>query len=235
MKANRSFELDDVHCLNPFDLGTTVQVLYTISNWVFIEIPETGQTGFIPIFCLHSSESTRTASESPVRNNISLLNVSIYDKVHQSRPSIIHQPPANVSTPSQQPGRFISSIGPCYLQNQSIISTKTQTFTRPSRKDDSILSQQISNMSLDTDDQETYGTLNRTDPPTSVMFRANNRLRVMENYQRQFVGDISVLESEVVALVQTPETNDDWRLVRRGDGKQGFIPRQILTFDQNVN
>ena len=213
-------------------------MLYTISNWVFIEIPETGQTGFIPIFCLHSSESIRTASESPVRNNISLLNVSIYDKVHQSRPSIIHQPSANVSTLSEQPGCFISSIGPCYLQNQSIISTKTQTFTRPSRRDDSILSQQISNISLDTDDQETYGTLNRTprtDPPTSVISRASNRLRVMENYQRQFVGDISVLESEVVTLVQTPEANDDWRLVRRGDGKQGFIPKQILTFDENIN
>lgn len=121
------------------------------------------------------------------------------------------------------------------MQNQSIISAKTQTFTRPSRRDDSILSQQISNISLDTDDQETYGTLNRIDPPTPVMCRVNNRLRVMENYQRQFVGDISVLESEVVTLVETPEVNDDWRLVRRGDGKQGFIPKQILTFDQNVH
>lgn len=208
---------------------------------MFIEIIETGQTGFIPISCLHESESTtRTASESPVRNNISLFNVSIYDKPRESRRSIIHHSSENLSTSTQEPGRFISSIGPCYLHNDSIIAAKSQTFTRPSRKDDSILSQQISNISLDTADQDAYETLNftpRQDQPSSssVVYRANNRLRVMENYQRQFVGDISVLESEVVTLVKTPESNDDWRLVRRGDGKQGFIPKHILTFDQKMN
>ena len=58
-------------------------------------------------------------------------------------------------------------------------------------------------------------------------------LRVIENYQRQFVGDISVLESEVVTLVNTPNLNDDWRLVKRGDGKQGYIPKHIVKLDQN--
>ena len=229
--------------MNQFDLGTRVQVLYTIYNWVFIEIIETGQTGFIPVYCLHKSESTRTASESPVRNNISLFNVSIYEKARQSRPSIIHRRHSseNLSNALEQeePGRFLTSIGPCYLQNESILTTKSQTFTRPSRKDDSILSQQISNISLDTADQDAYETLNFTprhqDQPTSVESRANHRLRVTENYQRQFVGDISVLESEVVTLVKTPESTDDWRLVRRGDGKQGFIPKHIVTFDRKMN
>lgn len=200
-------------------LGTCVKALYTISNWVFIEIPSTGETGFIPIYCLHASESSDSKIKSPIQNNISLLNVSIYDKPQPS-------------------GRFISSIGPQ-------ISTRAATFTRRPRKEESVnLSRQISNMSLHVEDQDAYGTLNLTPyknvslsvlDPEPIIFYSNNRLRVIENYQRQFVGDISVLESEVVTLINPIESNNDWTLIRRGDGKQGYIPKHIVISDRNFN
>jgi len=117
--------------------------LYTKSNWVFIEIIETGEQGFIPIYCLNMSQSKSTDS---VR--------------------------------------------------------KSQTFTRE------------------------YSF--KTPLPS------NNRVRVSQDYQRQFVGDISVIESEVVTLIDTDEINSDWRLVRRGDGKQGYIPRHILRHDETL-
>jgi hypothetical protein len=130
------------------------------------------------------------------------------------------------------------------LNNEPPISNKSETFTRSQAKEESILSRQISNISLHGDDQDAYGTLNLT-PCKNLSFsvldhepiicHANNRLRVTENYQRQFVGDISVLESEVVTLVKTMESNDDWRLVRRGDGKQGYIPKQIVILDRNFH
>ena len=158
-------------------LGTLVKALYTKSNWVFIEILATGETGFIPIYCLN-------LSQSPSQNNISLFNVSIYDKPHQS---MVNNHSYSLTLPP--PGRFISTIGPCYLND----SIKTQTFTRP-----------------------------------------KNRLRVIENYQRKFVGDISVIESEVVTLIDRDESNNDWRLVERGDGKQGYIPKHIVKIDEKL-
>jgi len=213
-----------------------VKALYTISNWVFIEIPETGETGFIPIYCLRLPEPSQPSSfESPSQNNISLLNVSIYDKPRYSRQSITRTPP---------PGRFISSIGPCYSNNESQIRNKAETFTRQQIKEESVLSRQISNISLHGYEQDAYGTLNLTPcknlsfsvlDTEPVIYHSNDRLRVIENYQRQFIGDISVLESEVVTLVNTIETNNDWRLVRRGDGKQGYIPKHIVMLDRNFN
>lgn len=200
---------------NIYLLDTCVKALYSISNWVFIEIPETGETGFIPIYCLRTSELL-----SSPQNNISLLNVSIYDKPRLS----------NVVTPPT--GRFISSIGPQ-------ISTKAATFTRPKRKEESInLSRQISNMSIHIDDHDAYETLNLTPYKNSFnsqpkIFYPNNRLRVIENYQRQFIGDISVLESEVVTLINTIDSNNDWTLIKRGDGKQGYIPKHIVILDRN--
>ncbi|CAF3738203.1 unnamed protein product [Rotaria sp. Silwood1] len=120
--------------------------------------------------------------------------------------------------------------------------TKRATFTRSQIKDESVLSQQISNMSLHTSDKDAYETLNLTPRKNlsisvldneSVIFRPNNRLRVIENYQRQFVGDISVLESEVVTLVNSNENIGDWRLIKRGDGQQGYIPEHIVVLDRN--
>jgi hypothetical protein len=221
-----------------FYSGTMIKALYTRSNWVFIEIPETGETGFIPIYCLQLSNSSQPTCESPAQNNISLLNVSIYDKPRYSRQSISNHHLHGMST--TPPGQFISSIGPCYLNNES----KARTYTRQQAKEASILSQQISNMSIDGDDQDAYGTLNLTPRKNRsfsvrnnhpIISRPKNRLRVIENYQRQFIGDISVLESEVVTLVNTPETNDDWRMIKRGDGKQGYVPKHIVIFDQNFN
>ncbi|CAF1601770.1 unnamed protein product [Rotaria sp. Silwood1] len=226
--------------------GTHVKGLYKMSNWVFIEIPETGATGFIPIYCIRlHDEPTKPSFESPSQNNISLFNVSIYDKPRYSRLSIVNNRSYNMSTP--RPGLFISSIGPCYLNNETQISknsrlTKRTTFTRSQIKDESVLSQQISNMSLHTSDKDAYETLNLTPRKNlsisvldneSVIFRPNNRLRVIENYQRQFVGDISVLESEVVTLVNSNENIGDWRLIKRGDGQQGYIPEHIVVLDRN--
>jgi hypothetical protein len=54
----------------------SVKALYTVSNWVFIEIPETGQTGVVPIYCLRLPDPVESSSQ----NNLSLLNVSIYEK-----------------------------------------------------------------------------------------------------------------------------------------------------------
>ncbi|CAF3618494.1 unnamed protein product [Rotaria sordida] len=227
--------------------GTTVKALYTISNWVFIEIPETGETGFIPIYCIRLLEPSNPLFESPSQNNISLLNVSIYDKPRYSRLSITNNRSSSMS--KSQPGHFISSIGPCYLNNEPQIlknsrSTKSATFTRPQIKDESVLSQQISNISLYTYDKDAYETLNLTPHKNlsinildnqPVIFRSNNRLRVIENYQRQFVGDISVLESEVVTLINPIESIGDWRLVKRGDGQQGYIPKQIVVLDRNFS
>ncbi|CAF1053933.1 unnamed protein product [Adineta steineri] len=223
---------------------TTVKALYKISNWVFIEIPETGETGFIPIYCLQLSESS---FESPSQNNISLFNVSIYDKPRYSRVSITNKSSDNISTPPP-PGRFISSIGPCQMNNELQISTcprlnKTRTYTRQQFQDESVLSRQISNVSLHPYDQNAYETLNLTSCKSSsvnvldkqpLICRSNPRLRVIENYQRQFVGDISVLESEVVTPVDTIESIGDWMLIRRGDGKQGYIPEHIVTLDENL-
>lgn len=229
-------------------LGASVKALYTVSNWVFIEIPETGETGFIPIYCIRSSEPSNPSFESPSQTNISLLNVSVYEKPQQSRLSILNNRSYTMSTP--QNGRFISSIGPCYVNNEPGISTgsrltKTATFTRSQIKDESVLSRQISNVSLHPNDQDAYGTLNLTsgknlsltisDNP-SVIFRSNNhRLRVIENYQRKFVGDISVLESEVVSLVNPNESTGDWLLIKRGDGQQGYIPDHIAIVDRKFN
>ncbi|CAF4201871.1 unnamed protein product [Rotaria sp. Silwood2] len=225
--------------------GTHVKALYAISNWVFIEIPETGETGFIPIYCTRLLEPVNSSFESSSQNNISLLNVSICDKPRYSRLSITNNRSYSMSAPRH--GRFISSIGPCYLNNEPQLSkssrlTKTTTFTRPQIKDESILSQQISNMSLHISDKDAYETLNLTPHKNlsislldnePVIFRSNNRLRVIENYQRQFIGDISVLESEVVTLVNPSESIGDWRLVKRGDGQQGYIPKNIVILDRN--
>jgi hypothetical protein len=217
-----------------------VKALYAKSNWVFIEIIESGETGFVPVYCLRLSELSNPSFESPSQNNLSLLNVSIYEK------SRINNRSYSTSTPP--PGRFISSIGPCHLNNEQQISTcprtkKFGTFTRQQQKiDQSVLSRQLSNMSLHAYDHDAYGTLNLTPcrnlsfsvlDTEPVIFRSNNRLRVIDNYQRQFVGDISVLESEVVTLVNTIESVGDWRLVKRGDGKQGFIPKHIVVIDKN--
>jgi hypothetical protein len=202
-------------------LDTTVKALYAVSNWVFIEINETGQTGFVPIYCLSLPDPT---VEIHSQNNLSLLNVSIDDK---------HRPIVNTSSSAPpSPGRFISSIGPCYfnIEQPSITCPRVN-------KDQSNLSRQISNMSLHAYDHDAYGTLNLT-PCKSLSFSVldsepmithpMNRLRVMENYQRRFVGDISVLESEVVTLMQS---ESDWRFIRRGDGRQGYIPKQIVVLD----
>jgi len=217
-------------------LDTSVKALYAISNWVFIEIIETGQTGFVPIYCLRLPDSTLEASS---QNNLSLLNVSIYEK---SR-SIID--PCTTPPP---PGRFISSIGPCHFNTEQASLTcprinKSGTYTRQN-KDQSNLSRQISNMSLHAYDHDAYGTLNLT-PCKSlsfsildsepIIYHSNSRLRIIENYQRQFVGDISVLESEVVTLVNTTQTDSDWRFVRRGDGRQGYIPKHIVFIVKNFN
>ncbi|UJR09873.1 hypothetical protein I4U23_014095 [Adineta vaga] len=226
---------------------THVKALYKVSNWVFIQIPETSETGLVPIYCLRLSEPSNPSFESPSQNNISLLNVSIYDKPHYSRLSIMNNRSYEISNPP--PGRFISSIGPCQLNNESHSSTcprkiKANTYTRQQPKDDLTLSRQISNMSLHAYDQDAYGTLNMT-PCKSfsfniadhepVVFRSNQRLRVIENYQRQFVGDISVLESEVVIPVNTIESIGNWKLIRRGDGKQGYIPEHIVVVDGNYS
>jgi hypothetical protein len=219
-------------------LDTTVKALYAMSNWVFIEMLETGQTGFVPIYCLDLPEPS---AESFSQNNLSLLNVSIYDKslftVHNS----------SITPP---PGRFLSSIGPCqhHLEPPPTFTyprvKKTGTYTRHS-KDQSNLSRQISNMSLHAYDHDAYGTLNLT-PGKSLSFSVldnepivshgnTRRLRVIGNYQRRFVGDISVLESEVVTRVDTNQSDGDWRLVRRGDGRQGYIPAQITVLDKRFN
>jgi hypothetical protein len=225
-----------------FFIDTSVKALYAISNWVFIEKPETGETGFVPIYCLRLPEPS---FESPSQNNISLLNVSIYDKPRYSRLSIMNNRSYNITTPP--PGRFISSIGPCHLNNESKISTcprltKTQTYTRQQIKNESILSRQISDISLHGYEQDAYGTLNLTPgksssfsvlDPEPVINRSTPRLRVIENYQRQFVGDISVLESEVVTPVNINESFGDWKLIKRGDGKQGYIPKHIVMIDEN--
>ncbi|CAF1673890.1 unnamed protein product, partial [Adineta ricciae] len=216
---------------------TVVKALYAISNWVFIEIIETGQTGFVPIYCLQLSDAP---VETNSQNNLSLLNVSIYEpKTHSA---------ISVSTPPT-PGRFISSIGPCHFnldQPSSLTCSrvnKSRTYTRQN-KDQSNLSRQISNMSLHAYDHDAYETLNLT-PCKSlsfsvldsepIVYQSNSRLRVIENYQRQFVGDISVLESEVVTLMNTTQCDSDWRFVRRGDGRQGYIPKHITVLDRNFN
>ncbi|CAF1378075.1 unnamed protein product [Adineta steineri] len=215
---------------------TTVNALYAISNWVFIEISGTDQTGFVPIYCLRLPGQPIEPSSS--QNNLSLLNVSIYEK---------SQPVIDTSTPPP-PGRFISSIGPCHFNIEQTSLTcprinKSRTYTRQN-KDQSNLSRQISNMSLHAYDHDAYGTLNLT-PCKSlsfsvldnepIIYHSNSRLRIIENYQRQFVGDISVLESEVVTLVNTTQSDSDWRFIRRGDGRQGYIPKHIVVLDQNFN
>ncbi|UJR36223.1 hypothetical protein I4U23_028955 [Adineta vaga] len=216
---------------------TTVKALYAISNWIFIEIIETGQTGFVPSYCLRLPDSP---VESASQNNLSLLNVSIYEKPF---PSII----TSTSPPA---GRFISSIGPCHFNIEQPSSltcsrvNKSRTYTRQQYKDQSNLSRQISNMSLHAYDHDAYETLNVT-PCKSlsfsvldsepIIYHSNSRLRVIENYQRQFVGDISVLESEVVTLINTAQNDSDWRFVRRGDGRQGYIPKHIVVPDRNFN
>jgi hypothetical protein len=139
----------------------------------------------------------------------------------------------NTSTPP--PGRFISSIGPCHFNIEQASLTCPRV-----NIDQSNISRQISNMSLHAYDHDAYGTLNLT-PCKSLSFsvldsepkicHSINRLRVMENYQRQFVGDISVLESEVVTLMNLTQSESDWRYIRRGDGRQGYIPKQIVVFD----
>ena len=228
-------------------LGTHVKALYKISNWVFIENPETGETGLIPIYCLSLPETPPTSFDSPSQNNISLLNVSVYEKPHYSRLSIMNNPSNGGSTPPPPPGRFISTIGPCQLNNESQVSTcprslKASTFTRQLTKDESTLSRQISNVSLQAHDHDAYGTLNLTPCRNSsfsvldrepVIFHRNQRLRVIESYQKQFVGDISVLESEVVVPVNSIQSIGNWKLIRRGDGKQGYIPEHIVILDRN--
>ena len=144
----------------------------------------------------------------------------------------------------------MSSIGPCHTNLEggntaaAVVcsrSMKTRTYTRYS-KDQSNLSRQISNISLHAYEHDAYGTLNIT-PCQSLSFSAldsepivhpggGTRLRVMGNYQRQFVGDISVLESEVVTLVDEHQADNDWRLVRRGDGRQGYVPKHIIVPDK---
>ena len=109
-------------------------------------------------------------------------------------------------------------------------------------KDQSILSRQISNVSLHVYDPDAYGTLNVTPGKSfsfsvldneSVVFRPQRRLRAIESYQKQFVGDISVLESEVLTLVDTVDSGGDWHLVRRGDGRQGYIPKTVVIVDRH--
>lgn len=219
-------------------LDTTVKALYAMSNWVFIEMPESGPTGFVPIYCLDLSQPS---GESSSQNNLSLLNVSIYEKSLSTAHNLSTTPP---------PGQFLSSIGPCqhHLEPPAMFTyprvKKTGTYTRQS-KDQSNLSRQISNMSLHAYDHDAYGTLNLT-PGKSLSFSVldneptvshgnTRRLRVIGNYQRRFVGDISVLESEVVTRVDTNQSDGDWRLVRRGDGRQGYIPAQITVLDKHFN
>lgn len=221
-----------------FYLDTSVKALYAISNWVFIEIIETGQTGFVPIYCLRLPDQPL---EITSQNNLSLLNVSIYEKSRSIVNTSTPPPPASS-------GRFVSSIGPCHfnIEQTSLTcprSNKSGTYTRYN-KDQSNISRQISNMSLHAYDHDAYGTLNLT-PCKSlsfsvldsepIIYHSNSRLRIIENYQRQFVGDISVLESEVVTIVNTTSLDSDWRYVRRGDGRQGYIPKHIVVLDKNFN
>jgi hypothetical protein len=225
-------------CLSYF-LDTLVKALYLTDNWAFIEINETKQTGYVPIYCLRSFDIDNPLTESSSQNNISLLNVSIYDKPHLS---VRHHRCHSTSTPSS--GCFVSSIGVCHINHeqqppQSMTcsrSIKTKTFRR-TQKDQSILSRQISNMSLHAYDHDAYGTLNVT-PGKSLSFSVldndsivHRRLRAIESYQKKFIGDISILESEVLTLLDTEDSMSDWHLVRRGDGRQGYVPKHVLVFD----
>ena len=215
-------------------LDSSVKCLYAISNWVFVEIEQTRQTGFVPIYCLDLPSAKENESFS--QNNLSLLNVSVNEKSMDLTP----EPPC---------GRFISSIGACQthlepiiLANANLNKTKLQHFRL---KDQSNLSRQISNISLHAYDEDAYGTLNLTPcrnlsfsildtEPMSNIDLNRRRLRVIENYQKQYVGDLSVLESEVVTrLDQTTLIDSHWRLVRRGDGRQGFIPKHIAVVDKH--
>ena len=183
---------------------------------------------------------------SSSQDNISLFNVSTYKKPRYPRPLIVNNQSYCLSIPST--GRFISSIGPCHINDELQTSTyphlaKTAQSIRQRLKDQSVLSQQISNMSLHMNDSDAYETLNLTSWKSlslsmldneSISSCSNNRLRIIENYQRQFIGDVSVLESEIVTLVNPTESIGDWRLVKRGDGQQGYIPEQItLLLDQD--
>ena len=218
-------------------LDAFIKALYVTSNWVFIEVPETGDTGYVPKYCLRFPQPSNPLFESASHNNISLLNVSVCDKPRPARLSIC----ANRSAPPS--GEFISSIGPCHINSDPPMSNcsrsiRAKTFGRP-RKDQSVLSRQISNMSLHAFDQDAYGTLNMT-PCKSLSFSVldtepgAHRLRAIDSYQKRFVGDISVLESEVLTLVNAADSVTDWHFVRRGDGRQGYVPRHIVVVDQKL-
>lgn len=155
--------------------------------------------------------------ESISQNNLSLLNVSIHEKIQHRRRSTS--------------GEFVTSIGPCSMK--TVEQQHQQLFTRvQTRTDQSVLSEEISNVSLEDGNADIYGTLNLT-PSKSYSLSVLDvpRLRAIETYQRQFVGDISVLQSELLTLVDSDDSMSDWRLVRRGDGKQGYVPKQILIYE----
>lgn len=128
-------------------------------------------------------------------------------------------------------GQFLSSIGPCYHSNYIEQQSTTKSVDQSHN-----LSRQISNISLHAYEHDAYGTLNLT-PCRNLSMSfidakpISSRLRIADNYQRQFVGDISVLESEIVSLVKLNSIANDWTYIRRGDGRQGFIPKQILQFE----
>lgn len=165
---------------------------------------ETGQRGYVPIYCLRFLDSIST-NDSASQDNISLLNVSVEEK-------------------NDRTGEFISSIGTCHSNGSS------QTFQRSFRNDQSALSQEISQMSLQPTDHEIYQSYSR---PTSAP--NTRRRRAIETYQKQFLGDISVLESEVLTVLDDCDSNDDWHFVRRGDGKQGYVPKHILILDPTLS
>ena len=240
-----SRRVEEKECvLQILSLGASVKALYVTSNWVFVQLLENGQTGYVPMYCLRFPDAVNPPFESTSQNNISLLNVSIYEKPRVSRLAVSQHRLPSTSTPPPS-GRFMSSIGPCHVNNDQQFSTcprstKSSTIGRQA-KDQSILSRQISNVSLHVYDPDAYGTLNVTPGKSlsysvldneSVVFRPQRRLRAIGSYQKQFVGDISVLESEVLTLVDTLESGGDWHLVRRGDGKQGYVPKSIIITDR---
>ncbi|CAF0860218.1 unnamed protein product [Didymodactylos carnosus] len=171
------------------------------------------------------------------------------------------------SNSNETKGLFVSAIGPCsyndesdycrrfFNKNGSYLTTPRNTI-----KDESMLSRQISNISLDPYDTSlnmTPSILNRKSLSISTFeqfakrnltvtnqintnnnqesYSLNCRLRVIDNYQPTFHGDVSVLDGEVVTLIEKSPRNQnltDWLFVRRGDGKTGYVPKQIILLDK---
>lgn len=111
------------------------------------------------------------------------------------------------TTTTTNVGQILSSIGPCHFNIDLPVKSLD-------------LSRQISNISLHAKDMlNVTPVLEKFDVET-----CSSRIRIVRNYERQFIGDISVLESEIVTLVKLNSNSIDWTYVRRGDGRQGFIP-----------